>query len=635
MFCTRLSQKLYVMRKVLILAILLPLFSMLYGQEKITANDIIEPYTGKFRPAVNMGYYYPWTDEQLADLAAGNTNEGIKGIGARAMRPALFEFFLEEHGYDIRVPAFEHYKSLGMKEHTVFVGYPSDEHRETIEYCNGYRSEVFANLYEDIWDDGENGTPVNDKNYYALYLYKMVTKYKEYVKFWEIWNEPDFDHTFSKGWLPETEEGNWWKNNPDPCDYALRAPVFNYIRMLRISYEVIKFVDPEAYVATGGLGYASFIDVILRNTDNPNNGEVSEEYPLAGGAYFDVLSYHSYPHVENLRWWNNDLGGFEYSRNSDTAANGVIQKQEEFRAVLESYGYDGETYPQKEWIITEANTPRKAFGDYMGSEESQINFLMKSLAYCPRNYIHQFHMYNLGESATYDDATSEFQLMGLYEKLENTPYGEQVETNAGFAYKTSSDILYGSRFDPLRTQKLELPDNIKGGAYKDRNGKRFYVLWAETQMDNSELSSATYSFPSYLSIRRLEKTAWDYSKTGVRQKVEPKQIHLTGTPIFLYEDNPPLEFDPEVEVTFAEFKCFPNPFNEQATISFEVDKYSKISLQIYNPQGFLVKNLIKKEYYPKGMHYVDFEEIIPPGIYYLRLKIGQLIYIKKITRIED
>ena len=237
--------------------------TLVFGQVDFTANDSVGTYNYPFAYGANMGFYPGWKDKNLADLAAGNPEFGVKGVGVNGMRPALFEHFLEYFGYDIRVDEFKHYQSLGIHYNTVFVGYPSDEHRDPTAHCASHPSEVFANLYTPIWDNGENGTPVNDTNYYALYLYKMVDRYKDYVKVWEIWNEPDFDFS-SNAWKPRSFPESWWNEDPDPCDYALYAPPSHYIRMLRISWEVIKTYAPESYVAVGGLGFPSFLNIILK-----------------------------------------------------------------------------------------------------------------------------------------------------------------------------------------------------------------------------------------------------------------------------------------------------------------------------------------------------------------------------------
>ncbi|MEZ4934874.1 MAG: hypothetical protein R2788_22430 [Saprospiraceae bacterium] len=164
----------------------------LKAQVSYTANDTIAEFKGQFRYGSNVGAYYYWRDEQLADIAAGNPELGVEGIGVDAFRPLLSESFLHFWGYDIRIDAFKHYAKLGMKDNVVFVGYPAEEHRDLTNYCPDGPSELFANMYEPIWDDGENGTPVNDENYYALYMWEMVRRYHEYVRYWEIWNEPDF-----------------------------------------------------------------------------------------------------------------------------------------------------------------------------------------------------------------------------------------------------------------------------------------------------------------------------------------------------------------------------------------------------------------------------------------------------------
>ncbi|MEL6867659.1 MAG: hypothetical protein AAFP19_24755, partial [Bacteroidota bacterium] len=331
------------------------IFSFLNAQINYTAQDQVPPFQGDFGYGSNMGYYPPWTDEELADFAAGNSAKGIPGVGVNTLRPALFEWFLEQWGYDIRLDAFAHYRDLGIRDVVCFIGYPSEEHRGTDEFCPGSQTAVFKNLYTDIWDDGANGTPVNDENYYALYLYKMVSLYKDYVKIWEVWNEPDQDFS-GNGWKPADMEGNWWLNNPAPCDYTLKAPIFYYVRMLRIAYEVIKYIDPEAYIAVGGLGFPSFLDAILRNTDNPTDGSVNTDYPLDGGAYFDVMSYHIYPHLdESMREWNTAANDFDYFRHSDAAADGIITKKQSNKSEYDQKGYDGQTYPEKVWIITESN----------------------------------------------------------------------------------------------------------------------------------------------------------------------------------------------------------------------------------------------------------------------------------------
>jgi len=206
-----------------IIFLLLP--ALLSAQVTYTANDQVAEYVENFRVGINPGYNgTQWTDENLAVLAAGSPALDVPGVGMKNFRVSLPEAFLDQWGYDIRVSAFEYYASLGMDKHTIFLQEPTNEHRSQESYCEDSQSHLWENMYLPIWDDGANGTPVNDENYAALYIYRTVSEYKDFVKFWEIMNEPDFDYS-GNGWKESGEEGNWWENVPDPCDYKLQAPV--------------------------------------------------------------------------------------------------------------------------------------------------------------------------------------------------------------------------------------------------------------------------------------------------------------------------------------------------------------------------------------------------------------------------
>ena len=522
-------------------ALLFSLGSFLYGfsQPTYNANSYVPPYDDEFLYGFNMGSFQPnWSDKTLADIAAGNPALGVEGIGVNTIRPKIPHNMLDKYGDGILLDAFQHYAFLGMKNFTGYIGYPAPSQQDPKKYngCND-QSKLFKNLYEPIWDGGKNGTPVNDNNPYALYVYNAVTTYKDYVKFWEIMNEPDLDYTGS-GYKSSGEPNNWWDNNPPPCDlHNVKAPVFHYIRTLRISYEVIKSVDPSAFVTVGGLGYPSFLDALLRNTDNPDAGKVTGLYPLKGGAYFDVLNFHHYPH-HGLRVWNNDIKNFVYSRHSDAATESLLTKKESLNDVLKNYGYDGVVYPEKRWLLTESNVPRKKIGgDILAGDDVQVNFIIKALVTVQKADIDQFHIYNLGDTKDWNEATDVYQLMGMYKNLHKAkPYAQQLN-DLGIAYKTTVEILKGLRYDAARTSLLGLNEKINGAAFKDSNGKYTYVLWAKTKVDNSEHALAEYSFPASLGVGELNRADWEYGVSKTKTKVSPSKISLTATPIFLSDLN--------------------------------------------------------------------------------------------------
>ena len=536
----------------LLSVLLLILGQMLHAQVNYTANDVLTPYEGVYHPGINLGYYGPnWDDNKLADLSAGNETVNVGGVGIKSLRGSLPEGLGRTFTYDIWKNKYNYNAAVGTTDNLLFLGFASEEHKDKTDYCdsNDIPTDMFANLYEPIWDNGENGTPVNDENYYALYVYEVVSRLKDKVKFWEIWNEPGFDFTGAKGFLPPGQPGNWWENNPDPCDYKLRAPIFNYIRTLRISYEVIKSIAPDDYVVIAGLGYDSFLDALLRNTDNPDDGKVTAEYPLGAGAYFDVVGFHAYPHIDgSTRYWEPAINDFVYSRHTDAAADALRTRRDARQEVLDKYGYDGVTYPRKEWIATEVNVPSTPFSQEWGSQEVQRNYVMKVNMKAMELDFTQLHLFLLADFKTEEEATYEFDLMGMYTSIyDKLPYEQEIK-ESGIGLKTMSDALFGSRYDETKTAEMNLPTNVGGGAYRFDDGTYTYALWAKTQTDMSEEASASYSFPQSFNLMAMIRKNWDFSQTGDRLGAGPGNIQLTSAPAFFRK----LEEDQDI---FLDVSC--------------------------------------------------------------------------------
>ena len=628
-----------------------------FSQVSYTANDLDHavPYTANFQYGTNMGYYGPsWNDQALADIAAGSVPKNVKGAGCKTLRLFLPEDFLETWGYDVRVSAFDYYATLGINENVVTLEQPSSSHTEPTYFGGcGEQSRVFKNLYSSIWDAGANGTPVNDTNYFALYVYKTVTRYKSKTRFWEIINEPDMDYV-GHGDQQPGDPGNWWDNNPNPCDLAnVKAPIFYYIRMLRIAYDVIKSIDPAAYIAPGGLGHPSFLDAILRNTDNPVDGSVTAEYPLKGGAYFDVMSFHSYPEY-TLKTWDNTIMGFVFRRHSDAAAAEYLNKMNSLKQVLTNYGYNNVTYPAKTFICTESNIAHISFPDgagrYMiGGYESQKNYDMKVLVLSQKNSVRQFYSFVLGDTKNDGNATNELDVMGLYKNIVDIGplytggiYNQQYN-DAGAGYKTTSDLLHNRRYDPARTLALNLPANVDGAAFIDTTGSYAYVLWAKTTIDQSEVSSATYSFPAAINPPpELTKFEWNYSVTGISSDISSTNIALTGSPIFLLENMQLVNLHddttrrvPPVRKNF-EVSIYPNPASSEAFVQFTLSDPAKVRISVIDGNGKLISMVTSEQRFATGPHRIPITKInsLASGIYYIKFETDISSEIRKLVIVK-
>jgi hypothetical protein len=591
------------------------------------ANTHTNKYQGTFLFGSNMGWRgYNWQDEDIANILVGNTELGLEGVGCNSLRPALYEYFVEQWGYDIRIDAFKHYEQLGAKDNVVFIGYPSDEHREDTSYCvedgQTIQSEMFANLYEPIWleNSGIAGWKINTNNYYANYVYEVVKRYGGQVKFWEIMNEPDFTY-YGTGDLAPEDEGNWWTNDPPPVELsAIRAPIQSYIRMLRISYEVIKALDSTAFVCLGGIGYASFLDAILRNTDNPDGGKVTAEYSEKGGAWFDCVSYHIYP-MYYLREWNNDIGDFDYFRNSDAAVASMLERKNWFVEILEKYGY-GTNYPTKEFIITETNIPSKQFDDNIGSLKAQRNYLVKAAVEAMKNGISMLQVYGAYDGCDEEEMTNSYDPCGLYEYLPEEPYDGLKVKESGIAWRTASEQLKDRYFDSSRTKQMNLPNNIGGGAFNSTEWKdTMYVLWAKSKGDVEEATSE-FTFPTYNAFG-LRVINWD----GTIDTILGTTIQLTESPIFVR-----IEYEVGIaEQSEIKFQVSPNITDGKISVQFELLNSEEINLRITDIAGNLLQNLYNANL-QAGNYKYSFDLNIPIGAYILTLETSKGSLHRKIIR---
>jgi len=83
-------------------------------------------------------------------------------------------------------------------------------------------------------------------------------------------------------------------------------------------------------------------------------------------------------------------------------------------------------------------------------------------------------------------------------------------------------------------------------------------------------------------------------------------------------------------------EAYPNPMNKDVTIRYEVPVDSKVSLEIYDLSGTLVKTLVR-ENKKAGYHTVrwsgknKFDKEVPTGIYFLSMETGNSKATKKLT----
>ncbi len=124
-------------------------------------------------------------------------------------------------------------------------------------------------LYEE-WNDWTtaDGDPIN---YWGRFVYTIAYRYRDSVKHWEVWNEPDL-------------RGFWSGTSTD------------YAQLLKVAYRAIKAACPDCIVLFGGIMYyekPNFYRWVLGNLKNDPEGP-------ANNYFFDVMGVHLYSRSSSI-----------------------------------------------------------------------------------------------------------------------------------------------------------------------------------------------------------------------------------------------------------------------------------------------------------------------------------------------
>ena len=473
----------------------------------------------QYRLGNGLGYIgNGWDDARMSNLS--------QRAGYDTQRKKLPEDYLDYWGYGIEKDDAKTNTKLGILDVVGYLATPTKGHSSNVsdnaELCYP------ANLYEPIFlGDGT----VNPNNYWAYYVEQVVKNYKEYIKIWETWNEPDYTNN-------QNQVGNWETSPPNPSILPhWRGTIFQYIRLIRITYEVAKKIDPNCFVTAGGLGYPEFLDAILRYTDNPDEGKVTSDFPYKGGAYFDCDAYHQYP-----KYGVTDLEtkkGY-HEKGSDMLALKVVMLKRNHEYILKKYGFDGTHYPKKIFVNTETGVNSEKSGNNdVGGDLVRRNWILKLALYSIQYDVKQTHLLNLADNGK---GMGDYSNLGKYQSIEE-----------GFTHLKSSSkgrlvlqkIHFGKFiYDEGETNNFleKLPEGATGIVLKRKFPKASeeeyyseYIYSAWIYCEKEEVEGET------VFVLDLDKTIFEHTLLldwkGNQKNIEPdSEIKLSSTPIFLIQN---------------------------------------------------------------------------------------------------
>jgi len=117
--------------------------------------------------------------------------------------------------------------------------------------------------YSAPWAAKEWNSPPSNLGDFANFCNEVVSRYKDVIKYWEVWNEPDSKFY----WSPQDD-------------------MKTYTQLLKKSYIAIKKTDPSSKVVLGGMTAQGYY-------------AIKRIYENGGKNYFDIINIH--PFINPLR----------------------------------------------------------------------------------------------------------------------------------------------------------------------------------------------------------------------------------------------------------------------------------------------------------------------------------------------
>jgi putative glycosyl hydrolase len=172
--------------------------------------------------------------------------------------------------------------------------------------------------------------PASDQ-YWTDFVTHIVSRYKNSVHYWELWNEPD--------------GGTYWYSNVNPGAQDFVTHILNP------GYKAVKAVDPSAKVIVG--------------PDHADTAWYSTIVADGGGNSFDIAAFHDYSNtalsgVQSMQSWLNSqgmgskpiwIGEYGYAETTNTTSD--TNHQSLMTTVLQGSGYQ-----QAQWYTLRDELPR-------------------------------------------------------------------------------------------------------------------------------------------------------------------------------------------------------------------------------------------------------------------------------------
>lgn len=325
-----------------------------------------------------------------------------------------------------------------------------------------------------------------DFYYYREYVAKLIDRYGAQVAGWFLFNEP----------------ADEYKTSQDIYD------INSYLKLVEITYSIIKVKNPDAIVILGGPAAVSKLDFygqVLAELEKKKADPSSSCY-LTG--CFDVWDYHTYAVAsEYEKIWVNSSAMDTRNTNEDYRYFQI------YRDLLNDYGFDkkplitkeGGTYTGKDLEVEKpADSGRKLL---LQDEKDQAAFLVKRAVYLLSKGVRLINWSTVLEHTAYQGKEHNFfNYIGLiYDGVKNgdtTTEEKYFKPKLSFyTYKFLIEKLKDADFKTFRqVYSAPVPGDPGFNAFvyefKNSGNKTHYIAWIDYyHYDNAKNTPRRYELP--------------------------------------------------------------------------------------------------------------------------------------------
>jgi hypothetical protein len=207
--------------------------------------------------------------------------------------------------------------------------------------------------------------PPEDYQDFADFLNALVTRYQGRIDAYQIWNEPNLAR-------------EWGNQPPNPVEYT---------ELLKIAYQTIKAVDPDAYVISAGLAPTSRWDDVAI----PDTVFIQGMYDAGGAPYFDLLGAHGAGYKASPETDPSAVADDPVLNNGDPSSRDLkriycFRHVEDLRAVMVANGDADKRVVLLEFGWTTDHRPESPYTWHAVSDQEQADFLVRAYQYAKENW---------------------------------------------------------------------------------------------------------------------------------------------------------------------------------------------------------------------------------------------------------